>query len=176
VTTDSEAAAAVDATDDEESAPEMPMLQVDDLLPAFRAATPILCLAGQGPLDEAAAMMLAQLLGKHGLNARVESASTLSTQNLFRLETNGAAVICLSYLDASSLAHMRYAVRRLRRKAPKATILLGCWTLERSAEEVREGAKADLLASSLREAVCQCLDAARAIPEETTMVRTAIVA
>ena len=47
---------------------------------------------------------------------------------------------------------------------------------KRSPEEVREGAKADLLASSLREAVCQCLDAARAIPEETTMVRTAIVA
>ena len=37
----------------------------------WRGATPVLCIAGRGPLDEAAATMLAQLLGKHGLGAKV---------------------------------------------------------------------------------------------------------
>ena len=41
------------------------------LAPAWRTDTPVLCLAGKGPLDEAASSMLAQLLGKHALGARI---------------------------------------------------------------------------------------------------------
>ena len=39
--------------------------------PAWRSDTPVLCIAGRGPLDAAASEMLAQLLAKHGLGARV---------------------------------------------------------------------------------------------------------
>ena len=109
-------------------------------------------------------MMLAQLLAKHGLKAGVEAAHILSTQNLFRLETGGVALVCLSYLDASSPAHMRYAVRRLRRKAPQATILLGCWTPATAQEglaELRAATKADLVAATLSDAVRQCLTLAQ---------------
>ena len=70
--------------------------------------------------------MLAQLSTAHGLAARVEGAQALSTTNVFRLDTTGVAIVCLVYLDASAPAHMRYSVRRLRRKLPKATIILGC--------------------------------------------------
>jgi hypothetical protein len=38
---------------------------------AWRTKVPVLCIAGRGPLDEAAASMLAQLLHKNGLRARV---------------------------------------------------------------------------------------------------------
>ena len=38
---------------------------------AWRGQAPVLCIAGRGPLDEAAASMLAQLLHKNGLKARV---------------------------------------------------------------------------------------------------------
>ena len=88
----------------------------------------MLCVAGRGPLDEAAAIMLAQLLEKHGLGARVEGADAVAISNIFRLETAGIAMVCLSYLDASSPAHMRYTIRRMRRRLPQAQILLGCWT------------------------------------------------
>jgi len=57
---------------------------------------------------------------------------------------------------------MRYSVRRLRRKLPKATIILGCWVKEiypAALELLREGAKADLVATSLGEAVKLCIEA-----------------
>jgi hypothetical protein len=59
-------------------------------------------------------------------------------------------------MDAAGPAHMRYSVRRLRRKIPKATIILGCWMKEMdpaALEQLREGAKADLAAASLGEAI-----------------------
>jgi hypothetical protein len=60
----------------------------------------------------------------HGLAARIAGAEALSTANIFRLETAAVAIVCLIHMDASGPAHMRYAVRRLRRKLPEATIIL----------------------------------------------------
>jgi hypothetical protein len=64
---------------------------------------------------------------------------------------------------------MRYAVRRLRRKLPNATILLGSWATNQDAatlETLRETAKADLVAGSLREAVSLCLKLGAARSED----------
>lgn len=142
----------------------LPVLQKTEMGPDWQAETPILCIAGRTALDEAASIMLAQLCTAHGMAARVESAEALSTTNIFRLEANGIALVCLSYLDVSSPAHMRYAVRRLRRKLPKAQIMLGCWLNGEDAahlDALRDNAKADCVASSLREATRLCIDAAR---------------
>jgi hypothetical protein len=56
---------------------------------------------------------------------------------------------------------MRYSVRRLRRKLPKAIIILGCFKdIDPTALEVlRDNAKADLVAASLGEAVKLCIEA-----------------
>jgi hypothetical protein len=70
-------------------------------------------------------------------------------------------MVCLSYLDVSSPAHMRYAIRRMRRRLPQAQIVLGCWMAEVNAETLRDTAKADLVATTLRDAVKLCLEAAR---------------
>jgi hypothetical protein len=70
-------------------------------------------------------------------------------------------MVCLSYLDASSTAHMRYAIRRLRRKLPKAQILLGCWMADVDTTTIRDTAKPDAVATTLRDAVRLCLGAAR---------------
>jgi hypothetical protein len=67
-------------------------------------------------------------------------------------------------MDSASPSHMRYSVRRLRRKIPKATIILGCWMKEMDPavlEQLREGAKADLAAASLGEAIKLCIEASR---------------
>ena len=109
--------------------------------------------------------MLAQLSTAHGLAARFEGPEALSTANVFRLDTAGVAIICLVYLDSSGPAHMRYSVRRLRRKLPKAVIILGCWVKEidqTALEVLRDNAKADLVAASLGEAVKLCIEAASA--------------
>ena len=131
-------------------------------LPEWQGEHPVLCVAGHSLIDEAAAIMLGQLSTAHGLAARVEGAEALSTANIFRLETTGVAIVCLIYMDASSPAHMRYSVRRLRRKLPKATIILGCWMKDMdpaALESLREGAKADLAAASLGGALKLCIEA-----------------
>ena len=158
-TMDAEAAAAVESVPDSAMTSNLPVVQKADLPLDWQGEYPVLCLAGRSPLDEAAAVLFAQLANAHGLAARVESADALSTTNISKLEMTGVAIICLSYLDASGPAHMRYSVRRLRRQFPKTTILLGCWAEnidKESLEELREAAKADIAAGSLREAMMVC--------------------
>ena len=162
-TTDVEASSAVESVAENAVSEHLPVLSKETLSPEWQGEHPVLCVAGRSLIDEAAAIMLAQLSTAHGLAARVEAPEALSTTNVFRLETAGVAIVCLVYLDASGPAHMRYAVRRLRRKLPSATIILGCWLKQvdsAALELLREGAKADLVASSLGDAVRLCIEAA----------------
>jgi predicted PurR-regulated permease PerM len=164
-TTDAEATSAVESVAEDAPYENLPVLGKSGLLPEWQSEHPVLCVAGRSLIDEAAAIMLGQLSTAHGLNARVEATEALSTANIFRLETTGVMIVCLVYLDASAPAHMRYAVRRLRRKLPKATIILGCWMKDVDAgglERLRDGARADLVAASLGEAVKLCIELARA--------------
>ncbi len=161
-TTDAEASSAVESVAENAANEHLPIHSKETLPPEWQGEHPVLCVAGRSLIDEAAAIMLAQLSTAHGLAARVEGAAALSTTNVFRLDTTGVAMVCLVYLDASGPAHMRYSVRRLRRKLPKATIILGCWVKEidpAALELLREGAKADLVATSLGEAVKLCIEA-----------------
>jgi hypothetical protein len=75
-------------------------------------------------------------------------------------------MVCLSYLDDSSRAHMRYTIRRLRRKVPNIRILLGCWIADGDAVTLGQVVKADDVATTLRGAVRLCLEAARAADHE----------
>ena len=136
--------------------------------PGWRGETPVLLLDGRTGLDEAAAGMLAQILSKHGLGARVEDAVALSTTNVFRLETKGIAIACISFMDDSSTAQMRYAIRRLRRKLQDSKIILGCWMAEGDPTAIIEATKADAVAVTLRGAVRLCLDEASRRPEQET--------
>jgi predicted PurR-regulated permease PerM len=161
-TTDAEATSAVETVAEDAPYETLPFLSKDDLPPAWRGEHPVLCVAGRSLLDEAAAIMLGQLSTSHGLAAYVRPAEALSTANIFRLETEGVAIVCLVYMDASGPAHMRYSVRRLRRKLPKATIILGCWMRDMdpaALEELRDSAKADLAASSVGQALKLCIEA-----------------
>jgi predicted PurR-regulated permease PerM len=161
-TTDAEASSVVESVAENPARENLPILSKEALPPEWQGEHPVLCVAGRNLIDEAAAIMLAQLSTAHGLAARVEGPEALSTTNVFRLDTTGVAIVCLVYLDASGPAHMRYSVRRLRRKLPKATIILGCWVKEIdpvALELLREGSKADLVATSLGEAIKLCIEA-----------------
>lgn len=163
-TADPEAAAAVDAVAKEPIFADLPVVQTDELPDGWKGDHPVLCIGSRTALDEAAAIMLAQLCTAHGLRARVESPDALATNNIFRLESEGVALVCLSCLTASYPAHIRYAVRRLRRKLPKARIMVGLWSgsdESGSADAVRESAKSDMFVSSLREATRNCIEAIR---------------
>ncbi len=139
--------------------------------PAWRGPSAVLCVAGRGALDEAAAAMLAQLLGKHGLGARVVPHGDVSRSNIGDFDFSGVAMICVSYLELSGNAsHLRYLLRRLRQHAPSAKLLVGLWPTEASfdEEDVRAELRADFYAASLRAAVTDCIAAAQ--QEEPAMV------
>ncbi|MBL6457722.1 AI-2E family transporter [Belnapia sp. T6] len=134
------------------------------LPPAWRRDSAILCIAGRGPLDEAASAMLAQLLQKHGLGAHVVPHEAVSRGRIDSFDTAGAAMVCISYLEISgSPAHLRYLLRRLRQRLPGAPILVGLWPAEEAVltdQKVQHFLGADYYTTSLREAVTACLDAA----------------
>ncbi len=138
----------------------------EELPPAWRGEAPVLCLAGKGPLDEAASCMLAQLLGKHGLGARVVPHGAASRRGIGTLDATGVAMVCLTYLEISgSPAGLHYMVRRLRQRLPGVPILVGLWPAEQDdtdGQRTRNVVGADLYASTLKEAVNACVEAAHA--------------
>ncbi|MCP8937876.1 AI-2E family transporter [Alsobacter sp. SYSU M60028] len=123
---------------------------------AWRGDAPVLCIPGRSPLDEAAARMLAHVLSDSGLPTRVEPAGSLTTARLFHLDPAGVALVCLSYLDTSSPGHMRYAVKRLRRRFPEARVMMGAWGMREEESDRREVVKqtvaADIFVTSIAEA------------------------
>ncbi|MCJ2107987.1 AI-2E family transporter, partial [Methylobacterium sp. E-041] len=140
-----------------------------DALPeAWRGELPVLCLAGRGPLDEASSAMLAQLLRKHGLGARVTAYQSASREGIHDLDLSGVAMVCISYLDITgNPSHLRYLLERLKRWAPAVPVLVGLWP---EGEGVLTDAGlgrqvgADVYVSSLRGAVDACLAAAGGSP------------
>ena len=155
-----------------EPEPALPVLDPADLAPAWRGEGAVLCLAGRGPLDEAASSMLAQLLHKHGLGARVTPHETASRTGIETLDVKGVAMVCVSYLEISgSPSHLRYLLRRLRARLPGVSILVGLWPVDDpvlTKEEVRATINADHYVKSLREALEICIDNASEASEATT--------
>jgi hypothetical protein len=90
-------------------------------------AAAVVCLAGRNELDLAAAWLLKHLLRLHGYRCAVFSPDAVSAFNLDRLPLQGVAVVCLSLLSTNSAARARYLVRRIRRRARRATIVIGFW-------------------------------------------------
>ena len=131
----------------------------------WQGAAAILCVAGRGPLDEAAAAMLLQLLGKQGLGGHLVSYQEVSREKITMLDVSGFAMVCISYLDISgNPAHLRYLMQRLRQRLPQGTpILVGLWPAVDSTlkdEKTKAEIGADYFTSSLEQAVTTCSRAA----------------
>ena len=160
-TQDAEAGAAVDAVPDSVTTADLPVLTPENLPVDWRGASPVLCVGGRTPLDESAADILAQVLGKHGLPTNSEGAATLSPENIRQLRNGDIRVVCLCYLDAGTPAHISYTVKRLRRWLPKAGIFVGCWTTDdgdAALDTLRQATTADAVAGSLREMTRLCIE------------------
>jgi AI-2E family transporter len=120
----------------------------------------IVCVAGRNELDEAAAMLLTNLLHaeKHIETGPPLPAGALSGDaGYFALFTD-ASIVCLSLIRTSSPERARYLVRRLRRRAPLARILVVFWGAQtpspmRSVEETTRSISAQAVAFSLPDAV-----------------------
>ena len=128
----------------------------------------VLCIPGLGLIDEALALMITQLLERRGVGARAEEAGALSKSRISSLDTKDVALICLCYMETPTPAQIHYAVRRLRRKAPAAIVLIALLggTIPIDDEEViRALVKLDLVKASLRATVERIFEIAPAPSE-----------
>ncbi len=90
----------------EEFADDVPVLDPEQAKRAWSPDRAVLCLASRSPLDEAACLLLAQLLEKHGVSARVQPFADVVSARSFKIDALDAPLVCLSYFGAvGSPAH-----------------------------------------------------------------------
>jgi predicted PurR-regulated permease PerM len=111
---DSPLAALVDTESDEEER---------SIPSAWQAPRSILCIPGYSRLDEAAAIVLAQLLRRRGYGASAEQYDAMSVAKFFSLDLTETVLVCICYADRPSNAKLHYAVRRLTKKTKSAYVM-----------------------------------------------------
>jgi predicted PurR-regulated permease PerM len=126
----------------------------------WRNGKPVLCIPGIGPLDEAFTLIVAQSIERQEIGVRAERWDALSVSRVFSLDTDGVELMCLCYLANVTSAQIRYSVRRLRRRAPDAFILV---TLAGEATSTdlntafQSSARIEFVQQSLRKTVAKVL-------------------
>ena len=102
-----------------------------DLPAAWREPGAIACIPGRGHLDDLAATMAVQVLGRSGFGAIAMSNQTLGSTT--GTETPARPrLCCLSVLEeGSSVSGIRYLIRRIEKRMPSAVIVICLWHAER---------------------------------------------
>jgi hypothetical protein len=126
----------------------------------WRNGHPVLCIPGMGLLDESAAIVVAQLVERRGIGARSEQPNALSLSRISSLDTENVALICLCYLGNATGAQIGYAVRRIRRKAPDAFILVSLFGNAASIGGLDQYGDVDVVVQSLHATVDKIIAAA----------------
>lgn len=142
---------------------ELPMLRRDELQGAWASATAVLCIPGPSLIDEAATVILAQILQKHGLGVKVEKHQVVSSGNVVHLGGEGVALVCVSYIDVDDAPlRVRAAIRRVQRQIPNVTVLAGLWGPNKDESgAIRSELKASYYANSFGDAARLCIKAAQ---------------
>ena len=87
----------------------------------------------------------------------------------------GVEVVCLSYMNPDSIAHARYAVRRLRRRT-SVPIVVGFWSVDPAdpkGPDLVTATRSDISATSLGGAIEEIVNLAltRAAPLDTAVAK-----
>jgi hypothetical protein len=83
----------------------------------LNAAKTVSCLPGLGRLDACLILVIADVLKREGLNARVATA-------LKSIEENQSPSVCLAYIEDVSAARIDYALRRIVREGHEAQVIV----------------------------------------------------
>jgi predicted PurR-regulated permease PerM len=146
----------LDAATDEAATPAVGVKE-----PAPRGFRSVLCLGGRTPLDQAACAILVQLLERENVATRLAGPDAVTSSGVSDLSGEGVDAICIVYLDHQSIAPLRFAVRRLRKKFPNMPIAICLWGAPDLAAK-GDAVRADATLGSLHEAIEFCRS-----PEET---------
>ena len=133
------------------------VVEKGQLPPNWRQEHPVAVLHGADPLDSTAAAMLAQVLTKHGLAARVmalEAAAKLGPNE------RDFALVCLSFVEPLSTLHLRASGAAVRRGAPQAKVMLCLWqrTSDGSLAAYAEKLRVDAIVTTISDALDAAFD------------------
>lgn len=112
----------------------------------------VLCIAGPGIMDEAAAGLLAEALRRKGLNARAVRFEDTKPANLPLLDVSDVRAVCFSCLDARDAPALRRLVRRVRPRVRGAGTVAGLWGWDGGALMDAGTVECDLITTRLHEA------------------------
>ncbi len=115
---------------DAKSAAETDHEDVKSLAETWRVEGAVLCVAGRGPLDEAASTLLADVLRNQGFGAVVVPYGAIARGRAGRgaIDASHAKLACVTHLELEGApAHLRYLLRRLRNALPPVTVVAGLW-------------------------------------------------
>jgi predicted PurR-regulated permease PerM len=137
-----------------ESQESTPAPTPSEIPESWGAGKPVLCVPGLSLIDEAATLILSQLIAKQGIGVRAEQAGALSITGIVGLETSDIAIVCLCYVESVTMAQIRYSIRRLRRKAPQAFMLVTLLGESKDEIELKKLSSANVeFAKTLAEAI-----------------------
>jgi predicted PurR-regulated permease PerM len=140
------------------------------------AGKTVLCVGGRGELDEASAAMLAQVLTAHGATARLVETRAIGAGNIGRFDFKDVHSLVIGYLNADSVAHARYMVRRIKRARKTLRVGVAFWL---PAEDHFSDAKlmasinCDFVAHTMTQAVAGALSDEAAVAIKPTPRRIA---
>jgi len=129
----------------------------------------LVCMGGRGEIDDAAAAMMAQVMEVQGAEVSVVSHEMLLPERFGELALEGVDTIVLAYLNTSSLAQARHAVRRLKRwKSSNLRVgLLVPDGDQAVAAMTPENTNADFVVTTIAAAVREALTEQKPIPLKT---------
>ncbi|WP_024519298.1 AI-2E family transporter [Bradyrhizobium sp. Tv2a-2] len=150
------------------SAAKLPVLDAGQLARSWQSPKPLLVIGARTELDQAAAAMFSTLVEMHGIPARVERAEMLTACNIGNLDLSGVALMCVSSVDMRTPAHIHFAARRLKSRAPRAKLLLGLWSAkdDEAGAELKNAVGADDFARSFHQAAAIILQEATTADQE----------
>ena len=125
---------------------------------------PVLVVAGRGPLDEAAGLLVTDMLAKYGMGSRLISADQASAEQIGELDSEGVRLVCVSYLEPGTFKNARYQVRRLRKTVPGAPVIALFWGLSEDNSRYLDSIEAtecDIVTTGLKETLRHILAFAR---------------
>ena len=156
--------ATLDRTDEKEG---------DEELPDGSGKT-VFCIGGRGPLDDASAAMLAQVLQVQGAEVATAKHSDIvpRRRDLVPDQVN-AIVVC--FLNEDSARHARILVRRFKRTHPATRVGAVLWSENNAVRQIPALEEADFVATTLTGAAREALsDAAPSsvVSSRKTPIRT----
>ena len=139
-------------------------------LPAGWRGNAVMCVASRGALDESAAILLTDVLGKYGISARTVTSEQVAAANIATLDTQDTKLVCVSYLETSNYKNVRYLVRRLRKRMPDVPVVVAFWgagTDDSRYLDSLEASEAEVVTTALQETVECVLQFSRTGAKET---------